>query len=65
MAAKKLKIALIRDSGYPIGTAAPLHAKCGCGAVITGLDFRHDFKCPLCLAEYSPSGWLREGVKKP
>lgn len=56
---EKKKIALIRDAGYPIGTPAPLHATCICGAHIQLLDFKSDFVCVNCDREYTRDGWVK------
>lgn len=49
-----LKRALIRDDGYPVGVAAPLHIEC-CGNTIPHAE---QMTCPTCGTRYDASGWV-------
>ena len=52
------KVAVVRDDSYPVGTRAPLHLKCYCGA--RPLAVGDKIKCE-CGTVYDRDGWIIEG----
>lgn len=56
----KLKTALIRRPGYPIGQPAPLYLNC-CGREIDvekPFDKSHSVTCQTCGTIYDGGGWV-------
>ena len=58
MKTEKIKIALFREEGYPIGFPAPMYATCVCGTRIDNLNFQNLFSCQVCKRNYTGDGWV-------
>lgn len=55
----RVKAAIIRDEGYPIGTPAPCHINCECGERIPlAKPFEQGATCPKCGTIYDKRGWI-------
>lgn len=58
-----IKVAMIRQPGYPSGQPAPLFLKCPCGAKpATDVDKHEDVVCS-CGQHYTYNGWLIDTEK--
>jgi len=56
-----MKLAMIRDEGYPLGVTAPCHLNCPCGERLpVNFDTKADIECPSCDKRYSYNGWIRD-----
>jgi hypothetical protein len=56
MRLQQMKVALIRESGFPIGHPAPLYLNCPCGQRL----YKNE-DLPIvctCGAEYDSTGWI-------
>jgi hypothetical protein len=56
LTAERVKVAVIRQAGAPVGQPAPCYLNCPCGARPVVSDAER-ITCG-CGAVYSPSGWL-------
>ena len=56
-----MKIAWVRDDGYPIGQPAPgkFHCKCGAKIPATLNKADGDVKCPACGSVFTWNGWRK------
>ena len=56
-----MKIAWVRDDGYPIGQKAPgkFHCKCGAKIPATLNKADGDVKCPACGSVFTWNGWRK------
>lgn len=55
MESKIVKVAVIREAGYPMGEPAPCYIKCACGAKPPA--YMGEFVC-RCGVRYSADGWV-------
>lgn len=55
--ASRIKCAVIREEGYPIGQPAPCYIKCECGTKVR-VTPRVLMHCDVCGRIYDDRGWL-------
>ena len=64
MNGKTIKLAWIREPGYPAGQPAPGYFDCLCGIRITGIDYAQKalVRCVGCDRVYDGEGWIKGGA---
>ena len=55
---QRIKAALIRAEGYPIGEPAPLHVNCACGTEVPIVSAFQNATCAKCGTVYDSRGWI-------
>ena len=52
----RMKLAAIREPGYPVGQTAPCFFHCPCGTKVPA--FSGEQTCAGCGTRYTASGWI-------
>lgn len=53
----RVKAAMIRAEGYPVGKPGPVHFNCSCGTQVPQTTMRN--VCATCGTTYDEQGWIQ------